>query len=501
MTTLTTHLLILPIMLPLIGAIGAALLRGRWGSILAVTVAGGTTAINGWILQRAISLGPQVYQVGGWAPPQGIVLVADQLSALLAVTAAGVALAAAIYTLSTGEQRDRPLFHALFLLLLTALCGVFLTGDLFNLYVFMEMVILASIILLAMANRPVAEVTFKYTLISALGSTLLLISIALIYAEMGTLNMADIARRVDATPATAIRPFVIILMLMVFLLKAGALPFHFWLPDAHSAAPSAISSMLSGVLVKVGIYGILRITTLLFPGTLALGIVGALGIVSAIFGALAALANDDLKRLLAYSTIANVGLILAAIGWGTGAALAAALIHTVNHALIKGSLFLSGGYLAERFHTHSLQRLQGVAGLTPGIALLFGIGAVALAGLPPTAGFVSKLTLLRAGWMAGDWLLLAGIVLASGLSIVYSLRVFIRLCWGETPPSLHTAEGQVPSKRWSALASALLVALILWLGICPSSLVKMAGAAADELQQPRIYIDAVLSERVFGERP
>jgi multicomponent Na+:H+ antiporter subunit D len=494
MTILTTHLLILPILLPLIGAIGAARLRGRWGSILVVMVAGGTAAITGWILQRTITLGPQVYQVGGWSPPQGIVLAADRLSAILALTAASVALAAAIYTLSTGEQRDRPLFHALFLLLLTALCGVFFTGDLFNLYVFMEMVILTSIILVAMARRPVAEVTFKYTLISALGSTLLLFSIALIYADLGTLNLADVARRAASTPPTLLRTVGGVLMLAVFLLKAGALPFHFWLPDAHSAAPTPISAMLSGVLVKVGVYGILRMTTLLFPDGGLLMIVGALGIVSALFGGLAALANDDLKRLLAYSTIANVGLILMGIGLGTGIGLAAALIHTVNHALIKGSLFLAGGYLAERFHTHSLHRLHGFAGLAPGVTLLFGIGALALAGLPPTAGFVSKVTLLRAGWMAGELLLLAGMVLASGLSIVYSLRVFVRLCWGVESPAIVEEIRRSGMERRGALAAALLVVLILGLGIWPAALVEITTAAANELQQPQIYIEAVLGE-------
>jgi multicomponent Na+:H+ antiporter subunit D len=429
------------------------------------------------------------------------VLVADNLSALLALVAAGAALAAAIHTLSTGEQRDRPLFHTLFLLLLTALCGVFFTGDLFNLYVFMEMVILASIILLAMAKRPAAEVTFKYTLISALGSTLLLFSIALIYADLGTLNLADIAHRVETTPPTVIRSFGVIFMLAVFLLKAGALPFHFWLPDAHSAAPTPVSAMLSGVLVKVGVYGILRMVTLLFPGGAELIVIGLLGMISAIFGGMAALANDDLKRLLAYSTIANIGLILMAIGLGTGAGLAAALIHTVNHAVIKGSLFLTGGYLAERFHTHSLHQLRGFAGLAPGIMLLFGISALALAGLPPTAGFVSKLTLLGAGWTAGDLPILAGIVLASGLSIVYSLRVFVRLFWGEMAEPIVEEIRRSGMKSTALLGALLLVVLILWLGIWPASLVTVATATADQIGQPRIYIDAVLGERVFGGVP
>jgi multicomponent Na+:H+ antiporter subunit D len=487
------HLLIIPIMLLLFGAICAALAPGRIGGIVVTVVAGVTLAFTFWILQLAMAGEPLVYQVGGWAPPQGIVLVADRLSALLALIATLLALASSIYTLTSRKLLEQTYFHVMFLLLLMALLGVFFTGDLFNLYVFMEMVILSSVILVALADRPVsAEVTFKYTILSALGSTALLFGIGLIYGAMGTLNMAEIALHIHEGPTPVLIPFGAAMLLMVFLLKAGIVPFHFWLPDAHSAAPAAVSAMLSGMLVKVGVYGVLRMATLLFPGTPALSVVAWLGAASALFGGLAALANGDLKRLLAYSTIANVGLIMMAIGWGGQWGLMAAIVHMVNHALFKGGLFLAGGYLAERYHEHSLRRLTGFANLTPGIAVVFGIGAVALAGLPPTGGFVSKLMLIQAGWLDGAGPLWLVAIIASGLSIAYSIRLFIRLLWGATPAWAVALTPHLPRQRLGGLAAALLVAGVLLLGILPSLLTTVAGAAAAEILDPQIYIHAVL---------
>jgi multicomponent Na+:H+ antiporter subunit D len=489
---LREHLLILPIMLLLVGAVCAALLPGRAAGILVTVVVGVTLAINFWILQLALDGGPLVYFVGGWAPPQGIVLVADRLSALLALVAMLLALASSIYTLTSQKLLDHTYFHVLFLFLLMSLVGVFFTGDLFNLYVFMEMVILSSVILVAMADRPVsAEVTFKYTILSALGSTALLFGIGLIYGAMGTLNMAEIALHIQEGPVPVLIPFGAAMLLMVFLLKAGVVPFHFWLPDAHSAAPSAVSAMLSGMLVKVGVYGVLRMSTLLFPETPALAVVAWLGAASALFGGLAALANGDLKRLLAYSTIANVGLIMIAISWGGQWGLMAAIAHMVNHALFKGGLFLAGGYLAERYHEHSLRSLTGFASLSPGVAIVFGIGAVALAGLPPTGGFVSKLLLIQAGWLDGG-LLLPVAILASGLSIAYSIRLFIKLWWGTRSDWAVALTPHLPRQRLVSVPAALLVTAVLVLGILPSLLTTVAGAAASELLQPEIYIHAVL---------
>ncbi|HEV2126737.1 MAG TPA: proton-conducting transporter membrane subunit, partial [Chloroflexota bacterium] len=382
------HLLVAPILLPLAGGLVAAVTRARIGAWVALIASLLLAAVDGLVLYEAMVRGPLVYHVGDWRPPYGIVLIADRFGASLSLIAAVVGASGALHTLVSGaEEGRRRLYHPLFLFLLMALSGVFLTGDLFNLYVFMELVILSSIVLVAMAARPVtAEATFKYAVIAATGSALLLTGITLVYAASGTLNMADIAQRVRQGSVAALWHVAATFMLMAFLLKAAIFPFHFWQPDTHSVAPSAVSAMLSGVLVKVGFYGIVRLVTLLFPESPAMSVLAPLGGVSALFGALGAVANSDIKRFLAYSTISNLGLILLAFGWGGPIGIAASVIHAINHALIKGSLFLIGGYVAERLEEHGMQRIGGLAQVAPGSALAFGLGALGLAGLPPLSG-------------------------------------------------------------------------------------------------------------------
>lgn len=488
------HLLLVPILLPLVVAIPVTLFGERPRAWLTVAGTLLTLIASSMILYTVSQSGPQVHRIGGWAPPHGIVLVADRFSALLAVVAAVVATAGALHTVASGvEVAHRRLYHPMFLLMLTALGGAFLTGDLFNLYVFMEMVILSSFALVALANRPIsAETTFKYAVLTALGSTLFLGGIGLIYASAGTLNMADIAQRAHQGIMPPLWPVAAAILLFVFLLKGAVFPFHFWQPDAHSAAPAAVSAMLSGVLVKVGIYGLVRMTTLLFPETPVLLVLAPLGAVAALFGGLTAVANTDLKRLLAYSTISNVGLIVLALGWGGLLGLTAAIVHTVNHSLIKSSLFLAGGYVTERLDEHGMQRLGGLAHLTPVGTVAFGLGALALAGMPPLNGFVSKFAIFQAGFGAQDPLLLTAAGLAGALGIVYSLRAFVLVFWGETPAWAGKEWARHGTRHREPVAPLFLALGCLALGLWPGPLMGLAADAAVELGQPEIYIAAVL---------
>ncbi|CAN5716399.1 proton-conducting transporter membrane subunit [soil metagenome] len=487
------HLLILSLLVPLAGAVLSVLGRGRARWISLATSAA-TLMVTSAVLHAAYTQGPQIYRLGGWAPPYGIVLVADLFSALMAATAALLATFVALHALlSRREPLDQALYHSLFLLLLMALCGVFYTGDLFTMYVFMELVILSSFALVAMADRPVSpEATFKYAVLSALGSTLLLFGVALVYAGVGTLNMADIAQRVLQDEPPPFWGATATLLLFVFLLKGAIFPFHFWQPDAHSAAPAPVSAMLSGIMVKIGFYGIVRMQTLLFQGAPVLEILAPLGAATAVFGAFAAVANRDLKRMLAYSTISNMGFILLALGWGGAAGLFAAIINAVNHALIKGGLFLTGGHIVERLDEHEMPRMGGMVQLTPGGAVAFGIGGLAIAGFPPLNGFLSKLTLFQAGIAAGSAWLLGAALLASALALVYPLRAFVRVFWGDTPARAVQRWSEGESYPGAMLAPLLLVLLYVAIGIWPEPLMALARAATEELQAPDIYISAVL---------
>jgi multicomponent Na+:H+ antiporter subunit D len=311
---------------------------------------------------------------------------------------------------------------------------------------------------------------------------------------VGTLNLADVAVRLAAERGSALSSVAAAVLLFVFLLKAAVFPLHFWQPDAHSTAPAPVSAMLSGVLVKVGIYGIIRLQTLLFPGEPVLALLGPLGAAAAVFGGLAALANHDLKRLLAYSTISNMGFVVLALAWGGAAGIVAALVNVANHALIKSGLFLAGGYVAERLDEHRMTRMGGVASLSPVAAATFGLGAAALAGLPPTSGFLSKLTLLGAGVEVGSTVLLAALLVASALGLAYPALAFVRVFWGRCPAPVRRRWREGEHRRAALLAPAALALVWLVLGLWPVPLLALAEAAAAELGDPTTYITAVLQE-------
>jgi len=295
--------------------------------------------------------------------------------------------------------------------------------------------------------------------------------------------MADLAARIAADPAQPLLPVGIVFLFATFAIKAAAFPFHFWQPDFHTVAPTPISAMLSSVVVKFGVYGFVRMTTQLFPGQAdelrtVLLLMGAAGV---IYGGLGALGTHNLKRMLAYSTLAQVGLILVGIGWGTPASIAAALLFTVNHALIKSAMLMLAGYMASRAHVKSasFEIVEGVGKYAPAAGVLFFVGAMALAGLPPTNGFVSKLALFRSGAALGDvtgWAALAAVGVPSLLTLMYAMRAFMRV-WFQ--PRRH--EEKVKPHGDSLLAPACLIVLCVAFGVAAEPLLGVTQATAAHL--------------------
>ncbi|RJQ55536.1 MAG: hypothetical protein C4521_02055 [Actinobacteria bacterium] len=483
----------LVLVIPLGGAVLAAALKERAAVWAALASSVATLAAGSLALAEVLSGGPLIHRVGGYAPPYGIVLVIDTFSASLVVLTSLLFVASILHLIVPGEKISQTRLHvALLVLVLFGLNGMFVTGDLFNLYVFVELVVLASFVLVATADRSYSpEATFKYTMLSTIGSLAILVGVSMVYSGMGTLNMADLAGRVARDGLPPVVDVAASLLLFGFLLKAAIFPFHFWQPDAHSAATSNVSAILSGIQVKLGIYGIVRMGTLLFPQAAALSLVAPIGAAAAAFGALAALANNDLKRTLAYSTISNMGLILLAFGWGGAGGLAAGTIYLIHHSLTKASLFLSGGHLVERAGERSIKRLGGVAGMSTSVTVAFGLGALSIAGIPPLTGYVAKLILFQAGLAAADPVLLTVAAFSSALGIAYATRMFVLVFWG--------AGSEEVRARWAAHkgfglpAAALgLAGVYLVLGLWATPLVDLGRTVALELGQPQAYIANVL---------
>lgn len=500
-------LVLLPILIPLTGAPVALLLRGwpRWQAGWALGVLSTALAASLLLLAQVWRSGqPALYALGGWQPPFGIVLVGDLLAATLVVMAQFVLLLGVIYAMGSKDKViGYPAFYVLFLTLTTGLSGAFLTGDLFNLFVFAELLVFSGAILTAISDDPyAAEAALKYFYISLLASATLLLANGVLYVSYGTLNMADLAVRIAADPGQPLLGVGIALLLVSFMIKSAVFPFHFWQPDFHAAASTPVSAMLSSVVVKLGVYGFLRMTTLLFveQATAIGALLVALGIVGVVYGGLGAIGTHNAKRMLAYSTLAQVGFILVAIGWGTPLALAAAVIFAVNHSLVKAAMLMLAGVVASRapIKTASFEVVQGLGKAMPGAGVLFLVGGLALAGIPPTNGFISKLTLFQSGIQAEQWWPLLLLGLASIFTLVYVIRAFMRVWWqpvvGFRYGGQIYAAGDIKAKPGGdrLVAPAVLITGALLLGLWPEPLVNLATEVSRWLGDPARYIVAVL---------
>jgi multicomponent Na+:H+ antiporter subunit D len=367
-----------------------------------------------------------------------------------------------------------------------------LTGDLFNIFVFSELLVISGAGLTAMADdRLGVEAAYKYFYMSLFAGVLLLLAAGSVYAAYGTLNLADLAQRIAADPAAPLLPAAVALMTGFFMIKSAVVPFHFWQPDFHTAAPTPVSAMLSSVVVKVGVYGFLRMTTLLLPeGVFPLReLLIGLGAFGVLFGGFTALGTYNAKRMLAYSTLAQIGYILVAIGWGSPLALTAAVVFTVNHSLVKAAMLMLAGAMASRASPKSaaFAALAGVGKASPFAGGLFLLGGLALAGIPPTNGFVSKLLVFQSGLTLEQYAAVALIGAGGILTLLYSVRAF-QLIWWAPLPEGHKAKGAGDH----LIAPALLIALCLLLGLWAEPLLRLSSDVSAWLLSPAAYIAAVL---------
>ncbi len=486
----------LPIIIPLAGAGLALVLRDKrpYQSVLVLLTMLTSLIVSGWLLLTVWQTGnPVVYQSGGWPAPFGITLVGDLLSLLFAFMTQLVIVMGIIYALGSKDKVvTYPTFFVFFLTLCVGLTGAFLTGDLFNMYVFAELLVISGTVLTAVSDDEFGtEAAFKYFYISLLAAFFMLLSIGCIYVSYGTLNMADLAQRIQLNPDGLLLLPAIGFLLATFMIKSAVFPFHFWQPDFHTAAPTAVSAMLSSVVVKLGVYGFLRMTTLLFleQAEMIRSILLILGIVGIIFGGFSAIGTYNVKRMLAYSTLAQVGFILVGIGWGTTLSITAALVFAFNHSLIKAAMLMLAGYVASRASVKSaaFAIVQGVGRPLPYAGVLFFVGSLALAGIPPTSGFISKLLLFSSGIDAETFWSLLIIGVFSILTLIYTMRAFMRIWWQAPVAGITTK----PTGD-HLLSPTLLILIILLLGMWATPLVDVAEAAAIWSLQSADYVTAVL---------
>ena len=469
----------------------AALQRALGMAVMTLTV--GASVV---LLVRVEDQGPISVQVGGWPAPLGITLVADLFSAIMLVVSTTMVLAVLVYAVGSPLTADEgQVFHPVYLVLAAGVSASFLTGDLFNLFVAFEVMLVSSYVLITLGGRPAqVRAGMTYVVISLLASTLFVTAVALVYAATGTVNMADLAGRLDDIPDGA-RTALGLLLLVVFGVKAAIFPLFFWLPDAYPTAPTPVTAIFAGLLTKVGVYAIIRTQTLLFPSegpsTLLLVIAGATMVV----GVLGAIAQDDVKRILSFHIVSQIGYMVLGLGLFSVAGIAGAIFYIVHHIVVKTALFLVSGLIEDATGTGALHRLGGLLRSTPLIAGLFLIPALSLAGLPPFSGFVAKLALVQAGLDLDRFLEVGVSLLVSLLTLFSMTKIWAGVFWGapdEPPPVSGVGRVRLSSPRLMLAPTAALVGVSLAVAGAASPLYDLARRAAVTLVDRAAYVEAVL---------
>ncbi|AJY73957.1 Na+/H+ antiporter subunit D [Paenibacillus beijingensis] len=490
------NLIVFPLLIPLCTAVLLIFLNGRlalqrWISMFGVLLCAASAAV---MVYQVGHRGIQTLQMGGWMAPYGIVFVADMLAALLVLTTSVVAAACLLYAFRTiGEQRERHYFYPFFHFLLAGVSGSFLTGDLFNLFVCFEVLLIASyaLIVLGGTKRQLRE-TLKYILINIVSSTLFVAAVAYLYGVVGTLNMAHLSVRVAEAGQGGMLNVIAVLFLIVFALKAGLFLF-FWLPGSYSAPPAAVSALFGALLTKVGLYAIIRVFTLIFyhDAGVAHDLIGWMAASTMILGGIGAIAFSDIYRILNYNVVISVGFIAFGIAVASRDALDGAVFYLLHDMVAKALMFMLGGMIIQAAGTSRLQEMGGMIKRYPLLGWMFFIVALALVGIPPLSGFPGKLLMVRGGLADHEYALTA-IGLASSFLVLYSMmRIFIQAFFGEEKSD---PQPQLPPGKGTVYSAVGLCVLIVLLGIGSEWVYSFVSQASDALVHPSVYIDAVLKE-------
>lgn len=400
-----------------------------------------------------------IYHLGGWPTPVGIDMRLDALATLLLLAVNIVGVAVSLYSVDYMRRfTARSHFYSLFLLMVTGMNGVILAGDLFNLYVFLEVAAIASYSLVAFGcAHEELEASFKYIVLGSLSSVLILTGVALVYGITGTLNLAHIAVRIAQTGMNTPLLLAFGLFICGFAFKSALVPFHAWLPDAHPAAPAPVSAMLSGVLIKaIGIYVLARLAFNVFGvSDNELSMLRWLGLLSMVVGAFLAVGQKDIKRLFAYSSISQVGFMVLALGLGTPLGLVGGLYHLVNHALFKPLLFLNAGAVEYATGTRNLKKLGGLNRKLPVTAATSLVGSMSIAGIPPFSGFWSKLIIVLACIESGFYGFALAAVLVSIVTLAYQLKVQRMAFFASLPKALKNVRREPPMMSLAMILLAI----------------------------------------------
>lgn len=490
------NIIVMPMVIPLLTGILLVFLRPyvkaqRVFSLVSIVA---TVAVSVYILNLIQADGILRLDFGGWLPPYGISFVADSFSMLLVLTTAIVTGILLIYAFSSiGRAHENMFFYPFVFFLIAGVNGSFLTGDLFNLFVCFEVMLLSSYVLITLGGRKVQLVeSIKYISINVLSSWFFLVGIAYLYGTVGTLNMAHLSVRIAEVGQGPLLTVISIIFLIVFSLKSGLL-LYFWLPGSYSAPPTVVAALFGALLTKVGIYAMFRVFTLIFyhePGVTHL-MIGIMAGITMIGGSIGAIAYNDIRKIVSYNVVIAVGFILVGLAVSTEVAIQGSIYYLIHDMIIKALLFLIAGTMIYLTGTARIENMSGLIRNYPLLGWLFFITMLSLAGIPPLSGFIGKVYVGQGAIESGAFVLLA-IAFLSSIFVLYSLlRIFLNCFWGET---IINEDDDVPLKKGMLIPIVLFGILTIALGVGAEGLAPYVSDAARTLTNPDIYIDAVLND-------
>ncbi|MFC3124157.1 Na+/H+ antiporter subunit D [Pseudoroseomonas globiformis] len=496
------HAVLWPVLIPLAVAAATAMAwnhRGlqRWlsGTGAALLLLSALT-----LLLRVQRDGILAIRFGNWEAPFGVAFVADNLGAAMVAISGAVAMATWTFGLADIREREaRAGFHPLFHGMLAGVNGAFLTGDIFNLYVWFEVMLITAMGLLAIGRtRAQLDGVLKYAVLNLFSTLLFLTAVALLYGVTGTLNMADLALMLPSAEPSAPLTVSALLLLCGFGIKAGYFPLFFWLPASYHTASVTVSAVFAGLLTKVGVYACFRVFTLVFTveGSGIREIVAVMAAGTMIFGVFGAAVQWDIRRILAFHIVSQIGYMMLGLAIATPLALAGGLFYVVHHIIVKANLFFIAGAIYRASGTFDLRRSGGLMRRSPVLAVLFLIPALSLGGMPPLSGFWAKFMVIDASLKDGaHWL--AAAALFTGLLTLYSMtKIWTEAFWKE-PVLPRGVARAIPVPMLAAIGA--LGALTLLIGLWAEPFVVFAEAAASQLADPRGYVAAVLGDRAVAE--
>lgn len=497
-------LIILPVIIPLATA---AFQLVAWRSrpvqrVLAFVGALGLAVCALVLLMQVWQQGIQVVQIGDWPAPYGITMVVDLFSAVMVTLAGVMGLAVTVYSFSSIDPgRESFGYYPLLNILLMGVCGAFLTGDIFNLYVWFEVLLIASFVLLTLGGEKEQLLGgIKYVTLNLLSSALFLAAVGLLYGAVGTLNMADLAVKLKDIQQTGYVTVLAVLFLIAFGIKAAIFPLFFWLPASYHTPPVPVTAIFSGLLTKVGVYALIRVFTLIFTQnvgythTLILIIAG----LTMVTGVLGAVAQYEIRRLLSFHIISQIGYLLMGLGIFTAPALTGTIFFMAHVILSKATLFLISGITYARLGTFELKKMGGLYQKAPALSLLFLIPALSLAGIPPLSGFFAKLALIQAGLGVEQYGIVTAALGVSILTLYSMIKIWNEAFWKPSPglpqdlPDGVSDALQTGRQSTLILPVVMLASLILALGFGAQPFFILASEAARQLMNPAGYILAVL---------